>query len=64
MAKYRVRNSSPAAMALNLSTGGKGSLHLRPREVSRVLAEREFRSPEVQAALRAKALAVVKTGGA
>ena len=62
MARYKVRNVSPMALALNLPAGGAGALHLKPREVSRELVEREFNAPEVQGAIKAKALAVVKGG--
>ena len=62
MAKYKVRNVSPMTLALNLPAGGAGALHLKPRETSRELFEREFNAPEVQGALRAKALVMVKGG--
>jgi hypothetical protein len=59
MSKYRVRNVLPMAVALNLPAE---SLHLRPREISRELYEKEFNAPEVQRAIKAKALVVIKGG--
>jgi len=62
MAKYRVRNVSPMMLALNLPSGGASALHLKPREVSRELLDKELNAPEIQGAIKAKALAVVKGG--
>lgn len=59
MANYRVKNVSPAIVSLSLRGSTGNSLILSPREVSRALTELELSSPEVQKALKVRALVQV-----